>query len=320
MQTLSLFKTIMFIIVGICMVISAALFIITIYWLWFKQENIKSKINPKLKCANICCMLVSIGCCVSVFMLLYHAFTNNILIFDPLNKSIFTFVDLFAFLCKIILYIVLALRLSITFNDSYLKVENKWFILLSSQYLISTVCFCGILYKVINDSGYENLVKFVRPFVIILSINETAILCFHLYLFNSRLWMFVMNMNDNDNHQINDKQQRLLQVIVRLNVLSFIAIIFTALMYFCIFAAILFIGHTNETENWWIAFRMMQAFVGCVDSLTIFLNLKFSKHIYNKICKCCDTLCYRMCLKCKSMDHKGSEHQHDYIQMKNQPL
>ena len=160
---------------------------------------------------------------------------------------------------------------------------------------------------------------YVTPGVAITAINEFILSIIALYLFNSRLWKFIMNMDDHNinSNKPNDKQQNLLGVIVRTTLLNVIAIIATQIMYATLFLSIIFVGQNEQTEDIWVIFRSLQSCICLIDSLTIFLNLRFNKNIYFKVCKCCNNGCYILCLKFKSMVSKRHliKNDLDYVQM-----
>ena len=262
--SLTTFEAIMLIIAGIFVIVSVSLLTISLYWLWLRsgKKQDMDKTKNSVKWINICCMMSAVGCSISVFLLYYHAFTQNILIFDAANNILYTLVDVFTFLCKIFLYFIVALRLFITFNDSYLKISKIWFLVLSILYLIGIVGFGNIVHAIITDSEYDKRLKHVTPFAIILSIDVVMLFCVNLYLFNSRLWRFINDMSDDDDNDngisMNDKQQQLLAVMVRVTVLSFIAILCTTIMYLFIFSAVLFVPINRDTENAWVIFLILQ--------------------------------------------------------------
>lgn len=133
-----------------------------------------------------------------------------------------------------------------------------------------------------------------------------------LFLFVHKLWqqVNVMIMQDRNDEFTNKPHTiRLIQVVTRYFLLSFIMITFNSSFYITsdyVISDYYLGGHSNDSmilADIYLIY-VVRAFELTLISITLFLNFGFNKHLYRKLCGKCHRCCLKACVNLMTVKYK----------------
>ena len=238
-----------------------------------------------------------------------------------------TYIDIFAVIfpiTRLILIFNMVTRLYFSFNQTVYKLTTINMVILLVLFILSVILFIAYFIGFIVFTGNNNIIDdWVFLCVIIAFILDSILVIIICYLFISRLWMVVSNMNsnhnmptfssstklssrtattsvfsisyaDSSNIELSTRQIKYINMITKQTILSIFASL-TILVYTITRLVSYYTQILRQSPYIIIIMALLHNIFVITSTLTIYLAFIFNKKQYYCLCKLCHKCMYYCC-------------------------